>query len=275
MEYHYTYRITNTKIRKYYYGARTCYDTQPREDIGVCYFSSSTDNAFIQDQKDNPQNYRYKVVKLFNTRKEAIDFEIKLHNKFNVKIHERFYNKANQTSVGFDNTGLVPAIDRITNKQILVTSDEYKNNNNLIRHTSNKVAAKDTVTGQTLMVEKNIFDSSSRYVGHDMGKVSAIDKRDGRIYKILKSVFDSHEHYVGVNSGKTGTLNSNAKAIILYNKEGIIIHTFNGNLISRCKEIKIAPALIIKSHKTGTSIKTTGKYKQWNGCFARAIKDEF
>lgn len=108
--YHYTYRITNKKLNKHYYGTRTS-KRKPEEDIGICYFSSSRDKWFIRDQKDNPQDYKYKVIKIFNTRKEAIEMEIKLHNKFNVGINESFFNKTKQTSTGFDRTGIVFNID--------------------------------------------------------------------------------------------------------------------------------------------------------------------
>lgn len=102
--YHYTYRITYIKDRMYYYGVHSC-NCLPKEDIGVKYFSSSKNKEFIKDQKENPQDYKYKVLKIFSTRKEAIEHEIFLHKKFNVKLHKQFYNKSNQTSTGFDTAG--------------------------------------------------------------------------------------------------------------------------------------------------------------------------
>jgi len=102
---HYVYRITNTKLNKHYYGTRTSKNKTPEEDIGIYYFSSSKDKDFIKDQKENPQDYKYKVIKKFNTRKEALKLEIKLHNKFNVGINESFYNRSKQSSSKFDTTG--------------------------------------------------------------------------------------------------------------------------------------------------------------------------
>jgi hypothetical protein len=102
MKYHYTYRITNTILNLHYYGTRTSTNRIPTEDIGIYYFSSSSNKEFINDQKNNPLNYKYKVIRIYNTRKEAIEQEIKLHNKFNVGVNEKFYNIAKQTSVGFD-----------------------------------------------------------------------------------------------------------------------------------------------------------------------------
>lgn len=104
--YHYTYRITNKKLNKHYYGTRSC-QIKPIEDIGFKYFSSSADEEFIKDQKLNGKDYKYKIVKIFKTRKEAMGLEIILHNKFDVALNENFYNKAKQTSTGFDRTGVI------------------------------------------------------------------------------------------------------------------------------------------------------------------------
>ena len=100
-KFNYVYRITNTVERKYYYGVHSCNDL-PRERIGVKYFSSSTDEIFLEDQKSNPSHYKYKIIKFFDTRKSAVKLEIFLHHKFDVKNHPAFYNKSNQTSDGFD-----------------------------------------------------------------------------------------------------------------------------------------------------------------------------
>lgn len=102
---HYVYRITNIKISKHYYGTRTSKNRLPEEDIGYYYFSSSHDKEFIKDQKEKPQNYKYKIVKVFRTRSEAMKLEIKLHNKFNVGVNEAFYNRSKQTSTNWDTTG--------------------------------------------------------------------------------------------------------------------------------------------------------------------------
>ena len=104
MKYHYTYRITNIKEGMYYYGVHSC-DCLPKEDIGVQYWSSSKRNDFVDHQKQNPEQYKYKVIKIFGTRIEAVEHEMFLHYKFDVKLHQKFYNDSNQTSTGFDTTG--------------------------------------------------------------------------------------------------------------------------------------------------------------------------
>lgn len=102
--YHYVYRITNILINKHYYGKRSS-KIHPKEDLGVKYFSSCGDKAFINDQKDNPQNYKYKVVFTYDTAQKALAKEIYLHNYFEVAKSLNFYNKAKQTSTKCDVTG--------------------------------------------------------------------------------------------------------------------------------------------------------------------------
>ncbi len=100
-KYHYVYRITNKKLNKHYYGSRSI-NINPIEDIGVDYFSSSKDVGFIQDQKENPQDYKYKVVRIVFDRREALYLESYLHDTFNVRKNDNFYNRSNQKINGFD-----------------------------------------------------------------------------------------------------------------------------------------------------------------------------
>ena len=104
-KYHYTYWITNTKENKHYLGVRSC-DIPPIYDLGVRYFSSSTNKEFIKHQEDYSTQYHYRVIGLFPTRELAMLNEIELHSFYNVKNNSRFYNKTNQTSTGFDASGI-------------------------------------------------------------------------------------------------------------------------------------------------------------------------
>lgn len=130
--YHYVYRITNISSCKHYYGKRSS-NIIPEKDLGVKYFSSSTDKKFIHDQKTNPQKYKYKIIKLFKTATEAVEFEIKLHRKFNVGINENFYNKSNQTSSGYDTTGMVSVKDKNGNTMIVSKDDTRYLSGELVR----------------------------------------------------------------------------------------------------------------------------------------------
>jgi hypothetical protein len=105
--YHYVYRITNLITRTHYYGVRSC-NIHPTNDIGVKYFGSLTKDEgkyFRIDQRANPQNFRYKIVRILPTREAANTLEIIFHHKFDVGINPKFYNKAKALSTGFDVTG--------------------------------------------------------------------------------------------------------------------------------------------------------------------------
>jgi hypothetical protein len=102
---HYVYRITNILINKHYYGSRSCKNCHPKDDLGIKYFSSSTDKNFKKDQKDHPEYYRYKIIRICKTRKDADELEILLHKKFKVAMNESFYNKCEALSTGFNITG--------------------------------------------------------------------------------------------------------------------------------------------------------------------------
>lgn len=120
--YHYTYRITNTKERMYYYGVHSCV-CQPKEDIGVKYWSTSKNKEFKADIKNNPQNYKYKVLKIFETRIEAVEHEIFLHKKFNVGVNNKFYNDSMQTSTSFDTSGRASVKDKDGNTFLVNVDD--------------------------------------------------------------------------------------------------------------------------------------------------------
>jgi len=105
MLYHYTYKLTIlTPIdeRKYYIGVRTT-SVKPQEDSN--YISSSkTIKALIK--KHGKNIFKKEVIKIFDTRKEALEHEIELHNIYNVSSNNEFFNRAIQTSTGFDTTGI-------------------------------------------------------------------------------------------------------------------------------------------------------------------------
>lgn len=91
---HYTYKITYT-TGKYYIGVRSC-KCEPRDDTSYLGSSKHTPNELVLLKE---------ILSIFKTRKEAIQHEIYLHNKYDVATNEMFYNKAKQTSTKFDTTG--------------------------------------------------------------------------------------------------------------------------------------------------------------------------
>jgi hypothetical protein len=97
--------IENIIEHKYYIGVRTCKNILPSKDLGIKYFSSSLNKDFKRHQKQNPSQYRYHVLEIFNNRKDANAFEIELHIRYDVAVNESFYNRATATSTGFSIDG--------------------------------------------------------------------------------------------------------------------------------------------------------------------------
>ena len=120
--YHYVYRITNLVEKKHYYGKRSS-KCDPKEDLGKTYFSSSRDKIFQTDQKNNPQNYRYKIVRIFKNIESALYLEIKLHEKFQVGRNKSFYNIVTQKHSKFDSTNKVPCVNGL-GLSILISKED-------------------------------------------------------------------------------------------------------------------------------------------------------
>ena len=93
---HYTYLLSSTTQEKYYIGVRSCTYT-PSSDP---YKGSS--KSMTKADKDTCTKT---ILKEFNTRKEALEHEVELHAKYNVKDNPLFWNNANQTSTKFDWSG--------------------------------------------------------------------------------------------------------------------------------------------------------------------------
>ena len=99
--YHYVYRITFQN--EHYYGSRTS-KVQPIQDLGKRYFTSG---KLQKHFAKNISLYKTKIIKVFSNSFDKMVYESYLHQKFNVKKHQSFANKSNQTPYGFDTTGIL------------------------------------------------------------------------------------------------------------------------------------------------------------------------
>ena len=122
-KYHYVYRITNKIMNKHYYGAKSTNNPNLIESLKQ-YKSSSTDKEFIKDQKENPQNYKYKVVKQFETREEANKYEKLILVKFKADKNPSFYN-LHIPDEKFNNYGMIVVNDLRNNTTKRVSTEDY------------------------------------------------------------------------------------------------------------------------------------------------------
>jgi len=201
MKHYYVYRISNKIINKHYYGVRSSIK-EPKLDLGFKYFSSSSDKEFMQDQKDNPSDYKYKVIKTFNSYVEASEYEIMLLRKFKVTKNESFYNKAIYSNcfLNCDNRGTIVVLDKRSETYKRVTTEEfYKNRQDYfcVLDDSRKAA---------LDIEKNVY-----------------------VY-VSPEEFQENDNLRGVNFGKvSGSDNPGAKTLLVYDNFDNLKFTLFGN----------------------------------------------
>lgn len=207
--YYYVYRITNRVLNKHYYGFRSS-KIEPKLDLGLKYFSSSRDNEFLKDQRENFNNYKYKIIKTFKDKKSAVRFESKLHFKFDVRNNDNFYNRSNQTldsfltqngSVYTQNFGWVTSeeyqrnkekykihkrsnlrvLNVLTNKEEVISYELYRSNKKDYHHLSKrKVVCLDKLTNTRVQIDTKLFYTNpGRYVSISKGKVACYNIRTG------------------------------------------------------------------------------------------------
>lgn len=127
MKYFYTYRITNTLLKKHYYGVRTS-NVEPNKDLGIHYFSSSTDDDFLSDQELNKDHYKYKVIKIYNSHYEACMGELKLLTRVGADKSDKFYNKVINCNEKFTNPAYMSVYDLKHSKYRRIETVTVKNN---------------------------------------------------------------------------------------------------------------------------------------------------
>jgi len=240
MKYHYTYRITHIEHKKYYYGTRTS-TINPKEDIGIKYFSSSSNKEFIKDQKEHPQNYKYKVLKVFSTREEAMELEIKLHNKFDVGVNEHFYNRAKQTSTGFDFSGAKHSIETKTQIRLKLV---------------NKKRPFDVC--KKISKGRNKIQSNGKTVAENSASKIATNRIKNGTVNIQK-----------------GIKNNNAKTIHIFNKQHELMFECKGNFNETCKSNNLLMSALTRSYQKETiliSSKITKFNEKFDGWYAKVIK---
>lgn len=249
MKFYYTYRISNTHLKKHYYGSRGT-KIDPYKDLGIKYFSSSKDRYFIKDQNDNPSHYKYKIIKIFYNRIDAILLEIKLHNKFNVDKNESFYNKAKQTSSKFsyDATGT----KRPKHSERMKGQNNPFYGNKHTAETLNKIKSIDrSKSGEKITKSRLVIQQSGKTLQEEitakrMLKMTIPLENGETLYQKAGRKGRETRKLRGSSKGENCTF---ARNIIIYNNENIIVHKFKGNFKEFCKVYNLPYKLLEKSIK--------------------------
>ena len=268
-KYHYTYRITNIKEGMHYYGVRSC-DCLPKEEIGITYFSSSKDKEFIKDQKENPQNYKYKVIKIFSTRSEANYHEEFLHAKFNVKNHKLFYNRHNACGK-FDPTGMVSCIDKDGNKYFISNEDSRFLSGELV--STSKGRKKDNSGSKNPNYGKITPQEVKDKISHTLKNNGYTDSEETRLKKSIsaknkppvsnetrakiskihkgkKVSKETVEKMLATRESREYGPNYNALLVDIKNENGEIVFSCLNNFCKICEENNLPTSALRKSIET-------------------------
>lgn len=265
-KYHYVYRITNTQTQKYYYGSRSTNEI-PSYEIGHNYFSNFSEKWFQLDQKENPQNYKYKIIKIFETnRDDAILLESKLHYKFDVKNHVKFYNKSNQAPKGFDTTG------KVATKSGLISVEEYRND--IYEHVNkNTLVVWDVRVCKFTTISVNEYYSNKQYYKTTTsGKAVVVDQRDCKMKLVSKDEYSMNAFYVSHQKGLIPSRNKIiGETIFLTHEEfestDLFEHTMKNKVVVKDKETNKTKTI------SGDEFANTTKYENVNKGKVQ-VKDE-
>ncbi len=168
-KYHYVYYLVGSDSRLYI-GVRssTC---KPSADK---YTGSYKDKSFKPVYKG--------ILKEFSTRKQAVMYEIYLHNKWDVARNPLFANRAKQTSIGFDMTGTVRQHSTQTKEKISVKQRD-KSIYSLVNHRT-----KETYTGtlynfySSYKIDKGKIHEVVRGLRKSIHGWTLVGQTPGRVY---------------------------------------------------------------------------------------------
>jgi hypothetical protein len=230
-KYHYVYKLTiNNPFdeRKFYIGCRSC-KCNPRDDV---YFSSSKE---IKKLIEDNFIFHKEILNIFDTREEAISYEILLHEKFDVSNNNSFFNKSNQTSTGFDTTNYI----FIRGQRIRI--DDYQNCG-LKYHTHGKITVVDE-NGNYQWVDTD----DERYKSGEFKNITK-GKMPVYISGVWKNIdvgeyYKNKNKYIASNTSKVPVEDSNGRKFLV-NKDddryisGELKSVHKGKVLSKDKDGK-------------------------------------
>lgn len=166
----YVYEIYNKITHKRYIGAKST-TGDPYTEIGKNYFSSSRDLDFKQDQRDNPDNYTYVVLAVFDNSEDADAHEHYLQKSFNVCKNDMFYNKITTSSKsGFSMYGKVTVKDKNGNTYVVEKTDPLYLSGELVHISSGKVTVMDAEGNVHYFDKDDPEYINGDFVGVNMGR---------------------------------------------------------------------------------------------------------
>ena len=224
-KFNYFYKITNTINGHFYYGIHST------DNLDDGYMGSGT-RLKATYKKYGMENFEKEILKFFNTRKEASDYEaemvteelIKNDNCYNIVIGGEKYNSSGNVTV-YDNVdnvyklirceeyeinksryaslgkGKISVIDKTTNEKKKILVEDYKNNKDkYVCFSKNKVPVKDKY-GKFFLVDKE----DERYLNGTLLAVGCGRKHTDEEIEKVKTTFKKIKHQQGQKNSQYGT----------------------------------------------------------------------
>lgn len=257
---YYTYRITNIHRNMHYYGYRST-NILPHLDLGIKYFSSSSDKDFIKDQKENPQYYKYKIIKVFDNKTDALNMEIKLHKKFSVDLNESFYNVARQRSTRFS----------VSTKESIAKMVKTRKENGSFKEAGKKVSKQ--LKGKALYINENgkyVFVSTEEAKARCLIAVSTGRKHSKETRLLYSEQRKGNNYKTGVKESLETRLiksvnakqnNSQAKHFLILNEKDEIMFVCYSNFKQTCIDNNLPYNSLRRTKEKNSRIKYNSKVK--------------
>lgn len=175
-KFHYTYQITELSTNRKYIGVRSS-NILPEKDLGIKYFSSSSNKDFIKNQKENHSNYKYEVLNIFSSREDSNNHEIELHEKYDVASNNEFYNMYNSNASGFIPVDKIVTKDKDGNIYWISVNDPRYTSGELVAYSKGLIPIVNIHTGESYTVTKDNIDYINGILVHiTKGKIVVEDK---------------------------------------------------------------------------------------------------
>lgn len=171
MPYHYVYEIIEKSSGKRYIGSRTSV-LLPENDLGIVYFSSTTDLNFYKRQLSKPDDYEYVILSVYATRIEANAEERRLHELYKVNANDNFYNKVITAINAFNPSGMVVVKDKIGNIYHVSLDDERYLSGELVHISKGKITVIDKDGNTSSVGKDDPRYLSGELVGFSKGRVN-------------------------------------------------------------------------------------------------------
>ena len=236
---HYVYHSYEEWGRDYI-GCRTC-NCLPEEDTK--YFWSFNDKTFKPTGKT--------ILFVCETRKEAAEIEIELHDFFDVAVNPQFANQAKQTSTKFDTTG-VPHTEE-TKKKLSVAKSGEKHPMYGVPHTDEWKQAH-----SERMIGKNV--GKTRTEEQNKAHSERMSGENNPMFGAPRTKEWKKAHSERMSGRFLGALSPRSKAIIAIEPDGTQLHYGSGHEAAR--ELKMDRGTLCYFLKNG-HVSKQGKFKGW------------